>query len=308
MEIKLASDVWPPFTGKQGEPRVAIELVTKALTRSGWQTTIDMVNVGELTPGLKDGRYDGTAAIWRSPEREAYLLFSKPYLENRLVLVGRKNSDVSAQRLQELAGKKVAIVAAFAYGSAIDEAQDVVFVGGPSVQDNLRQLLQGKVDYMLVDDLLAHRLQTEYEDEASRLLEVGEIPLVVRPLHFAVRRQVPRADEIVARFNAQIERMMADGSIHEILDVAWIRTDMDGDGRTELVLGGTKAGETEPTKSYDWLTLRQPRAEEAKSARIWIEGQTYENWDQVPPRYKVEPEPVEPQRKGGVRFRFDVGL
>ena len=59
---------------------------------------------------IKAGKFDGSAAMWKSPEREAYLLYSKPYLESRLHLAGQKGTDVSAHNLSELAGKRVALV------------------------------------------------------------------------------------------------------------------------------------------------------------------------------------------------------
>ncbi len=308
--LRLASDVWPPFTGRGDEPRVAIELVTRALERAGIRSQVDMVQVGALTPALQRQKYQGTAAIWRSPAREKYLRYSEPYLENRLVLVGRKGSDVSFTRLGQLAGKRVGIVKAFAYGQALERAPKTTFVRGDSDQANLGRLLAGRVDYILVDDLIAHHLVSDYKAQAKRLLAVGRTPLITRPLHFAVQRSLPNSKAIIERFNAEIHRMMNDGSIHEILEVDWIRTDMDGDGRSELVLGGKKAGAKPPKLSYDWLTLKSPRATDRLEprSRIWIEGVTYENWDDVPPRYKVEPEPFEPQRKGGIRFRFDIGL
>ena len=306
--LRLASDVWPPFTGTEDEPRVAIELVNEALKRAGVASTIQMLEVGALTPALKAQRFDGTAAIWRSTAREKYLRFSKPYLENRLVLVGRKGSDVSATRLAQLKGKRVAIVKAFAYGEALEQAPGTIFVRGQSDQDNLKRLLSGTVDYVLVDDLLAYHLMIDYAAETKRLLQVGSIPLLTRSLHFAVHRARPDGAKIIGRFNAEIDKMMADGTIHRILEVGWIRADVDGDGQTEMVLGGKRAGKAPPARTYDWPTVRRNRPGPERKSRIWIEGITYENWDQVPPRYKVEPEPLVPQRKGGIRFRFDVRL
>ena len=305
--LRLASDVWPPFTGAPGEPRVAAELVSQALKRANIKASLRMVDVGALTPALKSASFDGTAAIWRSPDREAYLLFSKPYLENRLVLVGRNDSDVSATSLSQLKGKRVAIVGAFAYGEALAKAEAPDFVRGNSDQENLKRLLSGDVDYMLVDDLLAYHLLHTDAAKAKKMIRVGTKAMIIRPLHFAVLRSLPNATRIIERFNAQIDRMMADGTIHRILQVKWIQTDVDGDGRPELVLGGTKAGKKAPRSGYEWLTMsRAPKAK--RRSRIWIEGITYENWDDVPPRYKVEPEPWVPRQKGGLRLRFDIGL
>ena len=40
-------------------------------------------------------------------------MFSEPYLENRLILVGRRGSDVSATRLAALAGKRIVLVGGY---------------------------------------------------------------------------------------------------------------------------------------------------------------------------------------------------
>ena len=86
-QLKLASDVWPPFTDVAGKPRQALDLAQAALERSQVNNRIRITAWNEVLAGLKNATIDGCAAIWHTPEREQYLLFSKPYLENRLVLV-----------------------------------------------------------------------------------------------------------------------------------------------------------------------------------------------------------------------------
>ena len=61
------------------------------------------------------GPFDGSAAAWKDAEREKALLFSQPYLENRLMLVARRGGDVSAATVADLKGKRVAIVEGYAY-------------------------------------------------------------------------------------------------------------------------------------------------------------------------------------------------
>ena len=50
------------------------------------------------------------------------MFFSDAYLENRLVLVGRSGTDVTAKSLTVLKGKRVAVVKGYAYGE-IDTAR-----------------------------------------------------------------------------------------------------------------------------------------------------------------------------------------
>ena len=96
--LRLGSDVWPPFTDAEGRLRVAISLVHAALERSGVQTeSVIEEDFAVVLRALREGELDGSAAIWRTPERESFLLFSEPYLEYRLVLLGRKGADLSAR-------------------------------------------------------------------------------------------------------------------------------------------------------------------------------------------------------------------
>ena len=98
---------WPPICGRRSpipptSPRLAIDLVHEALNRADITTTTRIVDFGAVILGLQDGSFDGSGALWRTPEREKFLLFSEPYLENRLVLVGKAGSDVSAGHLSDL--------------------------------------------------------------------------------------------------------------------------------------------------------------------------------------------------------------
>lgn len=297
--LRLVSDRWPPFTDREGRARVAIELVQTALTRAGQlsTTTILTEDFGEILELIRAGEYDGSAALWKTPEREKFLRFSAPYLENRLILVGRKGSPVEIRSMSELAGKRVATVSAYAYGGVLATTTGPEFVRGKSDEANLRKLLDREVDYVLADELLIHHIFARQAEEAERALEVGLTPLVSRKLHFAIRRDRPGSEEIVKRFNEAIRAMIADGSFHRALDVDWIWADLDGDGASELVLRGTQAGVAEPEGGYDVITKDSHSSESADVPYV-IEGVRYENWEGVPERYKVEVDrtrpPVEP--------------
>ncbi len=288
VELKLGSDEWPPFTGGPGSERAAIELVHTALDRAGIQASTEIVEWKAVEIGIRRGEFDGSAAMWRTEEREKVLLFSKPYLENRLVLIGRTGSDVSATRVVDLAGKRVAAVGRYAYGEAVEEATGVLFVNSRNDQDSLDKLLAEEVDYMLVDELVARHLLTFQTEEATAKLEIGIKPLVRRMLHFAVRRDVPNADKIVSAFDAEIPQMLGDGTYARILQVGWIRVDTDGDGLYELIPLGEDVAALTPGTVYD-VFGEMPEDVPPEKQRIKIQGNIYEGWDAIPDRYKLPP-------------------
>jgi polar amino acid transport system substrate-binding protein len=113
-QLKLVSTAWSPFTNAPEQPRFALDLVEAALERIGVIAETVIVDEARLTPSLLSGDFDGSAALWKDAERERVLIYSQPYLENRLILVGRNGSDVSAASLGDLAGKRIARVAGYA--------------------------------------------------------------------------------------------------------------------------------------------------------------------------------------------------
>lgn len=215
-------------------------------------------------------------------------MFSSPYLENRLILIGRKGSDVSATRMKDLSGKRVAAVGQYAYGDDIDAAVGVLFVSSRNDQDSLDKLLAGKVDYMLVDELVAHHLMTFQPDDAAAKLEIGMTPLARRPLHFAIRKDVPDAERILSAFDSEIGKMQGDGTYARILQVGWIRVDVDGDGLYELVALGEHVGDVPPGSVYD-VFGEAPDDVPPEKQRVVIQGSIYEGWDAIPERYKMDP-------------------
>jgi polar amino acid transport system substrate-binding protein len=285
--LRLVSTAWPPFTNAAGQPRFALDLVETAMTRIGVSTTTSIVDAAAFTPALLSGPFDGSGAVWRDADRERALLFSQSYLENRLILVGRRGSDVSAATLAALAGKRIAIVEGYSYGDAIDKAGPT-FVKSKGEEDSLRLLLTEAVDYMLMDEVVVQYIADHHAEEARTRLQVGSTPLVTRPLYFAVRRTVPDAQSIIDRFNAQLRDMIRDHTYHRLLHVSWIRADVDGDGIAEYVFAAEQSGPEEPQRAYTVLTTENPTTQpEPGPRRYFFGGAVYNGWSSVPDRFKV---------------------
>jgi polar amino acid transport system substrate-binding protein len=304
-ELRLVSTAWPPFTNVPGRPRLALDLVETALGRIGVGARTAIVEAARFTPSLLGGEFDGSAAAWKDPERERTLLFSRPYLENRLILVGRTGADVSAAALGELRGRRIAIVEGYSYGDAIDRAGPV-FVRSRGEEDSLGLLLDGSVDYTLMDDLVVQYLVEHHAGDALTRLQFGSTPLLTRQLHFAVRRTRPDAASIVDRFNAQLRDLIADRTYHRLLHVAWIQADVDDDGLAEYVPFSDRPGPREPQRAYTLFSAEQPaRPSPDGPRRFYVGGNIYADWAAVPESVKgYDSQWPDPSRSTGTIFRF----
>jgi len=299
-QLRLVSTPWPPFTN-EAEPRFALDLVEAALARIGMSATTTIVEPATFTASLLSSGFDGSAAAWKDPDRESALVFSQPYLENRLILVGRHGEDVSAGSLTDLKGRRVAIVEGYAYGEGISNS-GATLVRSRGEEDSLTQLLANKADFALMDDLVVQYILDHYPNQAKTRLSVGSQPLLTRPLYFALRRSYPNAATIVSRFNSQLRGMIADKTYHRLLHVTWIRADVDGDGIPEYVPQSDKSGSVQPAHAYA-LFAEASGAEAPK--RFYYGGSIYTDWASVPNRYKADdPRYPDPARSTASIFRF----
>ena len=286
-QLQLVSTAWSPFTNAPGQPRFALDLVGVALERIGIIAETVIVDEARLTPSLLSGKFDGSAALWKDTERERVLLYSQPYLENRLILVGRQGSDVSATALADLAGKRIALVAGYAYGEAVETTVGPIFVGSNSPEDSVAKLLNGEADYTLMDDLVIQYLISNHGEEARTRLAFGSTPLLTRSLHLAIRRSIPNAELIISRFNTRLVGMIIDGSYHRLLHLDWIRADVDGDGLREYVPHDDQTGPRPPEHSYELFATGTPTTRPSMTRRFYFGGNIYEGWSTVPEQYKT---------------------
>lgn len=301
--LTLVSTRWSPLTNDVGQPRFALDLVEAALGRIGAASKTTIVSDADFTTALLQGRFDGSAAAWKDAQREQALVFSQPYLENRLVLIGRRGADVSAKTLPALAGRRIALVGGYAYGDAIELAGPV-FVRSRSEEDSLTLLLKGAVDYTLMDDLVVQFIVDGYPKESAARLQIGATPLVTRELFFALRRSRPDAQAIIDGFNAQLRSMITDRTYHRLLHVEWIRADVNGDGVAEYVPRTDHAGKTEPQRSYSLFTTTTEAKSESKTG-FYVGGTIYADWASVPESYKdINPQFPDARRASASVFKF----
>ncbi len=286
-DLKLVADVWPPFTNAEGEKSILSDLVQEALEGIQIKSSMKILEFNEVLDQIYSGKYDGSPGLWISPERQEKYYFSKPYLYNQLVLVGRKGSDVSAITFNELEGKKIGVINNYAYGD-FENNKEIVIVPGINNQKNLENLLSDKIDYMLVDALLIQYMLKHQLNDVTQHLAIGQSPLLVKSLHLVLGKKVENAEEILNQFDAQIEQMIADGSFNELLELNWVKADIDGDGNMELVLGSNMAGSSAPQNIYGLMLDSSYKNQKNGPTRYYVDGKLYEDWDNIPKSYKLD--------------------
>jgi len=232
--LVLSNDAWPPFIIEGSEQGTAEMLVCQALERSGWPCSVQVNDWESVLNDARIGAIDGIAAAWRNLDRESYLLFSEPYLTNRIVPVVNSKKVAVIKSVADLAGLRVALVSSYAYGDEIMAmAPRFKVIKARNSRDAIRYVRNGAADTALVDELVA---RDEQNESLMEDLMVSDVVLAFRGLHFAVSRQHPLAEAIIDDFQRAYKMMLADGTVNEILDVDWLATDFGQSGQLDLVL------------------------------------------------------------------------
>jgi polar amino acid transport system substrate-binding protein len=232
--VSLGNDAWPPFIIQGPELGTSEKLVCGALERAGHSCAVVVDDWSRVLAQAKEGAIDGIAAAWRTPEREGYLMFSEPYLTNRIVPLISAGKLVTVHGVEDLEGLRVALVRSYAYGEDIEQAAaSFKRISVTTSAEAIDAVADGRADVALVDELV---VRAHLEGASARNVALLDAVLAFRELHFAVSREHPRAAELIADFQASYELMLADGSVNEALGVDWLATDLGNDGQLDIVM------------------------------------------------------------------------
>lgn len=261
--VNLGNEPWPPYVLSGEQKGTAEQIVCEALNRAGWDCDIQHGDWEETLQRASNGQLDGIAALWQTPEREATLRYSRPYLTNRLVPVIADRLDMDIKTVDDLYGLRVVTEIEVAYGDeimAVLERLNVQKVRG--VENALIAVQDNKADVALVDELSARDFLSQTGEDT---LNIGQRALAFRELYFAVSKKHPRNAEIVASFNVAYQSMLKDGTVNRILDIDWVVTDLKFDGVPDFIhrdggntLEAGSSSKVYPLGQQDYQMISEP--------------------------------------------------
>lgn len=138
--------------------------------------------------GVKVGLFDVLAATWYAESRELGFVYSKPYLVNHLKIIKLTSLQGDFFEISHLEGQRVGVLRDYAYGVDFDSVPGLTLVTENHLIQNLLNLLNGKVDFVIGDERsLAMQLSTYLNRERGKF-EYLAIELPNRSLYVAASR------------------------------------------------------------------------------------------------------------------------
>lgn len=217
--LTLAANSWEPYTGAtMPQQGIASEIVVTALSRAGYASKIRFMPWSRALNETYGGQVDGVVTIWSTQQRRARLLLSDSYLSNAMHLMFLRPEVGKLLSAGTLDGLRVGAGRNYEYSDSFLASYKLLLEPVDRLPQNLGKLRIGRIDMMLedkhaVDYLLRHT--PEFADFPA--LRYSAAPVLQLPLHFAMNRNHPDAEVIVAAVNAQFKAMRKDGTLAAIL-------------------------------------------------------------------------------------------
>jgi len=220
---------WDPyglytFADKDGNPTgIDVDLIKAVAKDVGCEVSFRRLPWARVLLELENGVIDATSSTSRTPERELFAYFSEPYRQAEMAVFVRRG-EAGNHPLADLssipgAGFKLGVIAAYYYGPEFAELmKDPKFAaqidGAADYETNIRKLLHGRIDGLLVDDVgvvLGEAKALGVEDRIER----HPVGVAGDDLHFMFSRKTIEPATLEA-INASLAKMIADGRVNEI--------------------------------------------------------------------------------------------
>lgn len=219
-EFVVANSPYPPYVMPEGHPAgpgIDMEIALRALERLGVNATVQFAPFKRVLAMLERGQADMTTSLSFRPERDAYLLWSEPYrTDTTYIFFTVKGSPFEPASMEDLRGRTVGMIRGFAYPQAFLEDPHIARVEAPQMENLVRMLLAGRFDVIIVNNMAGR-----YELKATgRMNDVRQASFELRTpddrgtvMGFS---KIRGHEGLLLRFNAEIRRMLADGTVDEI--------------------------------------------------------------------------------------------
>ena len=201
-----------------------IDLAKETAKRMGVEFEFRPIIWDKKEAELNSGRID---IIWNgldiTPERQTYILYSKPYMNNRLILLVKKGRGLNIKSLQDLKGKVVATQAGSNAENCV-ERNDAMrtsftnFVTYPTFSKAFKALAEERIDVLIIDEI-AGRYEISKRDELELIdITIGDVS------KFGIGFRLGDV-ELRDKVQEAFDEVIADGTAKKISE-KWFQADL----------------------------------------------------------------------------------
>ena len=167
--------------------------------------------------GLRSGKFAGYIDHYSLNDKKDDYLYSLPYMQLELHVVSRNQKAESIIRLEQLYRERVGVENRFANTDQLRDERDIRWARSPWFFDNIKQLAERRVDFLLVDKALLDEMNLLLKSVGQKPIYVSKVSLISVDVSLAIHRDYADAKDIIASFEKSIEALKSSGEYAVLL-------------------------------------------------------------------------------------------
>lgn len=217
--LTAASDPWPPFVDPASPTEgLAIEVIRAAYATQGYTITVLYMPWARAVAGVAAGIYDLLPTTWKTAERMTSLVFSQPFIYNRIRFIKMKDDSFEFDGISSLDGRVIGVIRGYGYDDAFLNADNYIRVEAADFLTLVNLLLIHRIDLAVEDELVARFIIETNHASALDYLHFAEQALSINPLHLAIGKNNPNHQELLAAFERGMAVIRQNGDFARILE------------------------------------------------------------------------------------------
>jgi len=216
--VRIAVGEWPPYISESlPHQGFLCEVVRQAFAEEGIDVSFHFYSWAEAYQLTLTGRYLVTMPWFRSREREQhfYLSASLGHFTTRLMTL----SGAPLVSLGELKQESVGVTHGYFYGDGFAARQNgLTLVWSDSDEESMGKLLDGRIHYLVMDELVAQALfqRARSRHPQSLALTSAAEPIWSQPGYLLMRKADPEARRLMLLFNRGLRKLERSGRLARI--------------------------------------------------------------------------------------------
>jgi polar amino acid transport system substrate-binding protein len=217
--IRLATLDWPPYVGESlPQQGFTTAIVREAFKRAGYKVKIDFVPWTRAIQQADEGNYDAVYPEYYSDNRNKSFFFSEPFASGPLGFYKRKDDKIGYTKLEDLKPYRIGVVLGYINTPEFDAASYLQKETATSDEQNIRKLLAGRIDLIVIDKYVAQYLIKNSLTDAIGKLEFLEPPLLDQKLYVVFPRTAAASEKRLQELNTALKSMHDDGTLDRIFE------------------------------------------------------------------------------------------
>jgi len=222
--VTFVGDPWPPYVeGELGEDAVsgiAVKIVFEIFSRiDNSRARFPLIPRQRALQEVEQGYHDGIGMLLKTPEREAYMAYSIPFIIGSSLVWSvsdREDKAFEWDQIEDFFGKRVGIIQGYSYGDRLERAfasKSITAVVAPTVEHMFAMLANGRLDLALANDVVGAALAKDFPDVG---IVAAKKPTESDIYYLAISKK-SSAVVLIPEINQLILALQAEGFIDRVI-------------------------------------------------------------------------------------------